>query len=168
MSVLDIVFIFILVGFAFIVYQNGFVKEIFSKLAVIIGGIVAIFFSPYFALTVLKPMDYIKSNMILKNDIILYLISFLCIFSIVYLIIKVIGSIVGFVFEVPILKGLDHSLGIVLGLLEGGIIICLIIELMQIQSIFSSANIIENSKIATFFITYILPNIELQIQNYIK
>ena len=168
MNVLDMVFLCILFGFAFVVYQNGFVKEVFSKLAFIVGGLVAVLFSPYFALAILRPIDYVKNNVILKNNLILYIISFICVFSIVYLIIKIVGSIIGIVFEFPILKGLDHSLGILLGLVEGSIIICLIIELMQIQSIFSSMDIIANSKIATLFINYILPNMEAEIRNYIK
>ena len=75
---------------------------------------------------------------------------------------------VGMIFELPILKGLDRSLGILLGLLEGSIIICLIIELMQLQSVFLPSNIIENSKIAMFFINYVLPSMELQMQQYIR
>jgi len=167
MNVLDIIFLFILLGFTFIVYQNGFVKEVFAKLAFIVGGLIAIFFAPYFALTILKSFDYVKNSMILKNDLLLYAISFVCLFSIVFLIIKIIGNIVGLIFEFPILKSLDRALGAILGLLEGSIIICIIIELMQIQSIFSFANLIENSKIATFFIDYILPN-GVQIGNYIR
>ena len=161
MNVLDIIFLIILLGFTFIVYQNGFVKEVFSKLAFITGGLLAVFFSPYFALTILKPMDYVKNNMILQNDFFLYAISFVCIFSIVYLIIKIIGSMIGFIFEFPILKSLDKSLGAILGLLEGSIVVCLIIELMIMQSIFSFADIIANSRIAVFFIHYILLNIKL-------
>lgn len=168
MNILDIVFLCILFVFAFVVCQNGFVKEVFSKLAFIVGCLVALLFSPYFALTILRPIDYVKNNIILKNNLILYIISFICVFSIVYLIIKIIGSMIGVVFEFPILKGLDRSLGILLGLVEGCIIICLIIELMQIQSIFSSSDIIANSKIATFFINYILPNMEEKMRNYIK
>lgn len=167
MNVLDIIFLFILLGFTFIVYQNGFVKEVFAKLAFIVGGLIAIFFAPYFALTILKSFDYVKNSMILKNDLLLYAISFVCLFSIVFLIIKIIGNIVGLIFEFPILKSLDRALGAILGLLEGSIIICIIIELMQIQSIFSFADLIGNSKIATFFIDYILPN-GVQIGNYIR
>ena len=162
MNILDIVFLLILLSCAFTVYKNGFVKEVFSKLAFIVGGIVAIFFSPYFAVNILK------SFVSIKNNLLLYIISFFLVFSIVYLIIKIVGSMVGIIFEIPILKGLDRSLGILLGLVEGSIIICLIIELMQIQSIFSSMDIIANSKIATFFINYILPNMEAEIRNYIK
>lgn len=150
MSLLDIIFLCILLVFTFSVYQKGFINEIFAKLAFIIGGLVAVFLSPYFALNVLTSFISIKSNLLL------YIISFLFLFSIVYLIIKMIGSIIGYIFEFPILKSLDHSLGAILGLLEGSIIVCLIIELMLMQSIFPCQNIIVNSKIATFFVKYIL------------
>lgn len=150
MSLLDIIFLCILLIFTFSVYQKGFINEIFAKLAFIIGGLVAVFLSPYFALNVLTSFISIKSNLLL------YIISFLFLFSIVYLIIKMIGSIIGYIFEFPILKSLDHSLGAILGLLEGSIIVCLIIELMLMQSIFPCQNIIVNSKIATFFVKYIL------------
>ena len=162
MNILDIVFLLILLSCAFTVYKNGFVKEVFSKLAFIVGGMVAIFFSPYFAVNILK------SFVSIKNNLLLYIISFFLVFSIVYLIIKIVGSMVGIIFEIPILKGLDHSLGILLGLIEGSIIICLIIELMFMQPIFPCHEIVSNSKIAIFFINYILPNMELQMQQYIK
>lgn len=162
MNILDIVFLLILLSCTISVYRNGFVKEVFSKLAFIVGGVVAIFFSPYFALNVLKSLISIRNNLLL------YIISFICVFSIAYLIIKIIGNMVGMIFELPILKGLDRSLGILLGLLEGSIIICLIIELMQLQSVFLPSNIIENSKIAMFFINYVLPSMELQMQQYIR
>ena len=122
MSLLDIIFLCILLIFTFSVYQKGFINEIFAKLAFIIGGLVAVFLSPYFALNVLT------SFISIKNNLLLYIISFLLLFSIVYLIIKMIGSI----------------------------IVCLIIELMLMQSIFPCQNIIVNSKIATFFVKYIL------------
>lgn len=150
MSVLDIIFLCILLVFAFGVYQKGFIKEVFSKLAFIAGGVVGVFFSPYFAFNVLKPIVSIKNNFIL------YIISFVCLFSIIYLIIKIIGCMVGMIFEFPILKSLDRSLGVILGLLEGSIIVFLIIELMIMQSIFPCKDIIETSKIASFFIKYIL------------
>jgi len=150
MSLLDIIFLCILLIFTFSVYQKGFINEIFAKLAFIIGGFVAVFLSPYFALNVLT------SFISIKNNLLLYIISFLFLFSIVYLIIKMIGSIIGYIFEFPILKSLDHSLGAILGFLEGSIIVCLIIELMLMQSIFPCQNIIVNSKIASFFVKYIL------------
>ena len=150
MSVLDIIFLCILLALTFSVYQKGFVKEVFAKLAFIIGGIVAVFFSPYFALNVLTSMISIRNNLLL------YIISFLCLFSIVYLVIKIIGSMIGYIFEFPILKSLDRSLGAILGLLEGSIIVCLIIELMLMQSIVPCKDIIASSKIATFFVKYIL------------
>ena len=150
MSLLDIIFLCILLIFTFSVYQKGFINEIFAKLAFIIGGFVAVFLSPYFALNVLT------SFISIKNNLLLYIISFLFLFSIVYLIIKMIGSIIGYIFEFPILKSLDHSLGAILGFLEGSIIVCLIIELMPMQSLFPCQNIIVNSKIASFFVKYIL------------
>ncbi|MGP1437941.1 MAG: CvpA family protein [Treponema sp.] len=150
MNVLDIIFLCILLGFTFIVYMSGFIKEVFSKLAFIVGGLIAVVFSPYFALDVLRPIISIKNNLLL------YIISFLCLFSIVYLIIKIIGSVIGFIFEFPILKSLDRSLGAILGLLEGSIIVFFIIELMVMQSIFPCDELIANSKIATFFVNHIL------------
>lgn len=149
-SYFDLTCILLFFSFAFAVYKKGFVKEVFSKLSWIVAALIA------FTLTSTVGMGIAKKIMSINSPPLLYLISFVVIFVISYVIIKMIGSFVDTVTNLPILNELNRALGIVLGLLEAAIIIAFIVELLLLQEVLPREVWMKNSKIAPFFIQYIL------------
>ena len=123
-NILDIIFIIIMLLLAFHGSVAGFIKEFFSKIAIVVGIFVAVVFydqlSPFL-------LDYIKSDFITK------ILSFLMIFILGYLIVRVIQHFVGNIFDGEILAGLDKVLGFFLGAIEGLLIVCVILILFYAQ-----------------------------------
>jgi membrane protein required for colicin V production len=60
-------------------------------------------------------------------------LAFLLIFVATYVIIKLVEKILGWIFKGEILKSLDRSLGFLLGLIEGVVIVALIVLLLNVQ-----------------------------------
>lgn len=150
LTVLDILFAVILLSFVVAIYRRGFVNEIFSKLSWIGGAVLALLFTPLFAFTQLK--EFIK----IENEPILYFISFSILFIFAFFVIKLIGYFVGSIFTFPILDTLNHVLGALLGLLEAFIIISIILEILLMQNFISPHVWLKGSKLAPFFIQYLL------------
>ena len=150
MNVLDILFILILVSLVVATYRRGFVQEAFSKLSWVGSAVLSLVLTPLFAFTYIK--DFTK----IENEPILYFISFSSLFVAFYFIIKIIGLIVGSIFELPVLDNLNHVLGALLGLLEALIIISVVLEILLMQNFVSQQVWLKGSKLAPFFIQYLL------------
>ena len=150
MSILDFIFIGILISLAFLIYRRGFIEEIFSHLAWIVSSILSLILAPLFAYTVIFRITKIE------NAILLYLIAFISLFILFYLIIRIIGAFVDSFFQFPILKDLNKILGAILGLIEGIIIISIILQLLLLQPFVSIDVWMKDSIIAPIFIKYIL------------
>ena len=146
----DLACVILFVSFALAVYKKGFVQEVFSKLSWIIAALIAFTFTSTIGVNLAKKLTH------LETEPLLYLISFVAIFVISYVILKVIGSFIGTVTELPILNELNKGLGIVLGLLEATLLIAFILEILLVQDVFPRDAWIKDSKIAPFFIQYTL------------
>ncbi len=149
-NILDIIFALVLLSFSITVYKRGFVIEFFSKLAWIGSAIIAFFFSPLFGIGLVGRVTG------LTNEPLLYIISFILLFTISHVAIKGIGNIVGNIFTLPLLDSINKILGFFLGLIEGSIIIAIVIEILLLQSYIPRSSWIGNSIIIPFFITYVL------------
>lgn len=150
MNILDILFALITLSLVIATYRRGFVEEFFSKLSWIGGAVLALLFTPLFAFTVIK--DFTK----LESEPILYFVSFSLLFLIAFFSIKIIGYLIGSIFELPMLDSLNHVLGALLGLLEALIIICIILEVLLMQNFVPQQTWMKGSKLAPFFIQYFL------------
>ena len=124
LTFIDIVFTIIVLLFAVIAAAHGFIKELFSKLAVILGIVVAISFfarlSPYM-------------EQVIHNKAVATVVSFLLLFVATYLLVKIIQQLVGAAFRGEILRGLDRTLGFVFGAVEGLVVVSLILILVNAQ-----------------------------------
>jgi len=149
-SYFDLACVIIFFSLAFSVYKRGFVKEIFVRFAWIIATLISFTFTSSVGMNITKRLTNIQFKPLG------YLISFVFVFVISYVIIKIIASFIDTVAELPILNELNKALGIILGLLEASIIIAIIIELLLLQNFFPPEKWLENSKIAPFFMQYIL------------
>ena len=150
MNILDILFILILFSFLIATYRRGFVDAVFSKLSWIGGAVFAFLFTPLFA------FNYAKGFTNLESGPILYFISFSILFLISFFVIKLLGHVVGSFFELPVLYTLNHVLGALLGLLEALIIISIILEVLLMQNFIPQQTWMSGSKLAPFFIQYLL------------
>ena len=146
----DIVFILVIVFITARCIIKGFLSEIMSA-ASVIGGVVAGFvFSPFLTSFVEKNLNISWWNS---------LISFLIIFLVVYLVVKLLERVFcGFIERVS-LERLDRSLGLFLGLLEGGIIVIFLVTIIDAQPFFPSESILGGSVAAEIVrkMIYFLP-----------
>ena len=134
--VIDWIFGIIIVVFAVSGLIKGFVDNVFGKLAFIAGIICGWIFYKSLATTLLKDIKVPYAANIL---------SFLLIFVVVFLIIKLAQMIVSKIFEWSILKSLDRTLGFIFGIVEGGAVVCLIIFLLSVQPFFDVSGILDGS-----------------------
>ena len=134
--VIDWIFGIIIVVFAVSGLIKGFVDNVFGKLAFIAGIICGWIFYKSLATTLLKDIKLPYAANIL---------SFLLIFVVVFLIIKLAQMIVSKIFEWSILKSLDRTLGFIFGIVEGGAVVCLIIFLLSVQPFFDVSGILYGS-----------------------
>ena len=134
--VIDWIFGIIIVVFAVSGLIKGFIDNVFGKLAFIAGIICGWIFYKSLATTLLKDIKVPYAANIL---------SFLLIFVVVFLIIKLAQMIVSKIFEWSILKSLDRTLGFIFGIVEGGAVVCLIIFLLSVQPFFDVSGILDGS-----------------------
>ena len=143
-AIIDWIFSVFVLIFAVIGVIKGFIDNIFGKLAVILGMLLAYIFYKKTGEVVLKSM-----NAGALRD----LLSFLLIFIVVFLTIKIIQMIVSKIFEFSILKSLDRTLGFFFGALEGLCIVGFMIFILQIQPFIPIQGLFNDS----FFYEHMMP-----------
>ncbi len=121
---IDIVFSIIVLLFGVIAAAHGFIRELFSKLAVILGIVVSVSFFG-------KLAPYIEQ--VIHNKAVATVVSFLLLFIATYLLVKIIQQLVGAAFRGEILRGLDRTLGFVFGAVEGLIVVSIVLILVHAQ-----------------------------------
>ena len=135
-SILDLVFLSIVVLFAVLGVVRGFIKELFARGAPVLGLWAAVllyrrvneFFEPY-----------------IKIHILSLIVSFLMVFIVVYIILMIVRNIVSGIFGGEILKGLDRILGFAFGIVEGLALVALLLILLQAQPWFDVSELLEQS-----------------------
>ncbi len=147
---IDIFFIIIIVLFSILVAIKGFVAEFFGKAAFGLAIISAVLFfdnlTPFIASLIPVPVIPI-------------IVSFILIFSAVYIVLKFIQVITKKIFfSGPVMGGLDRSLGFILGLVEGVVICAFICVLMTIQPFLDLNSVLADS----FFFAILQPLIGLE------
>ena len=143
---LDIVFIVLISAAAIRCAFKGFVAEVMSFAALILGVVAAVFFSKAGATLIDTYIGFSNWNQI---------IAFLIIFVAVYLFVKLLEGILHRLFDKIHLEKLDRVLGFFLGLAEGGLAVALLVYLMRVQPIFDMEALLSNSTIARFVLDII-------------
>lgn len=133
---IDIVFFIVLLVFGIMACAKGFIKELFGKLSVFAGLFAAVFFcgrlSPYL-------------EKIIRSKAVCAVVSFILLFITVFLLVKIIQTIISGAFKGEILKSLDRVLGFAFGVLEGLVIVCLFLVLIEAQPWFDPAPVAGDS-----------------------
>ncbi len=140
MNWLDIVITIPLLWFTYKGLRNGFVIELASLAALILGIFVAMYFS-YYAEGYLSEHSNIPEKY-------LYVISFLITFAVVAIIVIIIGKVIHKLFEVIALGLLNRIAGGIFGLLKAALLLSLLIYFLNMfdaGSRFLSKEVKENS-----------------------
>ncbi len=160
LAVFDIIGILILLAGGVRCAFRGFVAEFLSALAIITGLAAALIFTsalspllaPYLGETIWTPI-----------------VSFLLIFLLGYVLIKIIESTLYRIIERVQLEKLDQALGFFLGVVEGFLLLALLVFVLQLQSVVEIGPFLEESFLARF-LQQIIPVgaqfLEERLQNY--
>lgn len=135
-TVIDWIFAGVILLFALAGVIKGFIDNIFGKLAWILGIILACLFYDEGAVYLLP---------FIKNQTLTNVLSFLAVFIIVFIIIKLIQIFISKIFEWSILKSLDRTLGFFFGAAEGLAVVGLFIFLIHAQPFFDVSRIFDGS-----------------------
>ena len=145
MSALDWVFVVFILIIAIVGLFKGFIKHIFGKLSIVLGIWGAFLFYKYLTPYVQKMI----SNTFLADAIafvLIFLVKFVfCNFLVIYLVIMIIGSILGKTFDGEIFNGLDRFLGFLIGAVEGLAFVALFLFLISSQPWFDITSITNSS-----------------------
>lgn len=136
LAFIDIFFLVILIFTVINAAIKGFVHEFFSKAAFFLGIFIAAVFYP-------KLDVYISRGITI--EILSKIISFIVIFIAVYLVVRLVQIIVKKAFSGEIMSGLDHSLGVFVGIAEGVILIALVLVILYMQPWFDVTDVLKNS-----------------------
>ena len=138
LTLLDVIFLVIILTIALIAMARGFIKAIFSKLCWIFGLIFAILFYKRLAVQMVS---------LVHNQTLSYILCFFLIFVVVFLIIKIIQVLLERVFGGEIMKGLDRALGFFFGLVEGILFVFVVSFILINQPWFDFSKLFEGSLI---------------------
>ncbi len=154
---LDIIFFAIILLLAIHGTIAGFIKEFFSKAAIVLGVFVSVMFfknlSPYL-------------NRHIESIFVSQIVSFLLLFILVYLIVRLIQHFVGNFFEGEILNGLDRVMGFFFGAAEGLLIVCIVLILFYAQPWFDLGPLVIESFFHKTFYELLAAPVNI-VQDYI-
>lgn len=146
-SIIDLVFVGLIGLFMIRCYLKGFVTEIFSMAAVVLGLLAALFLHKSGA-------EYLKNQFWHDANIVLLKIgAFIILFIFVFVVIKIIEKMLTNIIDAVSLTSADSYLGIIFGLAEGLVVVSLILFLLKIQPLFDSTAMLNDS----VFARYLLP-----------
>lgn len=149
---LDAIFAIIILVFAVIATFKGFVNEVFGKVSFFLSLFVAFSFAGF-----LEP----SMSMFIPYQILSVILSFVVIFAVTYLGLRIIQHFVHKLFENDILGGLDRALGFLLGLFEGVVIVCFLLVIFVTQPWFPEfSEIVQNGFFYKIFYVLISSPVE--------
>jgi membrane protein required for colicin V production len=139
LAIIDIVFIVLIFILVIRCALRGFISEIMSMAAGVLGVLSAILFY--------KPgAAFVRTKILADMQVVPELIAFVVLVAIVFFCIKVLQHIIqDIISRVNLLEGFDHALGLIFGLLEGLVLVCLILFVINIQPLFNPASLLEHS-----------------------
>ena len=145
-SVLDWVFIILIALFVIRCYLKGFIGEILSMAAIVLGLLASLFFYKNGA-------EYLRARFWPELKTIPEIIAFVALFLIVFVVIKLLEIMLKGIIQGVKLGGADRFLGVVFGFAEGIAVISLVLFLLRIQPLFDPSSILSDS----FFARLLLP-----------
>jgi len=147
-GVLDIVFIILIALFVIRCYLKGFISELLSMAAIVLGLLASLFFYKNGA-------EFVRAQFMPDTKIVPEVIAFISLFLIVFIIIKFLEAIFkNIIYEVK-LGNVDRFLGVIFGLAEGIAVVSLVLFLMRIQPLFDPSSLLSDSIFARLLLPLI-------------
>ena len=148
-AIIDIVFFAIVAILTLRCAVRGFVSELMSMAAMILGLFTSIFFFRSGA-TIIRGR-FLPGMMIIPE-----IIAFVLLFLIVFAAAKLIEMLLKSIIEAIQFGGADRFLGILFGFAEGIVIVCLLLFLINIQPFFDPASLLRGSIFAELLLPFIM------------
>jgi membrane protein required for colicin V production len=127
---------------------KGFVGEVFSMAAIILGILCALFFYK-------NGGEFLRTTFWPGLKVIPEVIAFISLFIIVFIVVKILESMFKGIIERVKLSGIDRFLGTILGLAEGIAVVSLVLLLLKIQPLFDPSSILSDSVFAKILLPLI-------------
>jgi membrane protein required for colicin V production len=138
LAIIDIVFIALIFILVIRCALHGFIAEIMSMAAVVLGLLAAfLFYKPGAA--------FVRTKILADMAVVPELIAFIALLAIVFFAIKILEHIIQDIISRINLGGLNHALGLVFGVLEGLLLVSLLLFVINIQPLFNPASLLEHS-----------------------
>ncbi len=155
MSIMDWVFVAIVVLLAVRCFARGFVRELLSVAAYAVGILAGLMFSN-------SLIDFAAPKLGIAEwpPTVLYLMAFLVCFVAGFLIMKLIAKLIHEGLEAANLDVFDKVLGLVLGIGEGLIVVSLVLVVLDMQSFLDVDALLSGSLFASTILPIIGPTIQ--------
>jgi len=146
MVVIDIIFIGLIALFVIRCYLKGFISEVLSMAAIVLGLLSALFFHQNVG-------AFFRTQFGMEMPVVPEVIGFIALLVVVFIIIKLLEMLLKSIIEGVRLGKLDRLLGILFGLAEGIVVVSLILFLLKIIPFFDETSLLSDS----FFAKILLP-----------
>jgi len=146
LSVIDIVFILIILLFVLRCFLKGFISELLSMAAIVLGLLASLFFYKNGA-------EFLRARYWPDMKVIPEIIAFVALFLIVFIIIKFLEMMLKEIIRGIKLGDADRFIGIIFGIAEGIVVVSLILFIIRIQPLFDPSSLLSDS----IFARIILP-----------
>jgi membrane protein required for colicin V production len=147
-SALDVIFLLIVILFVIRCYLKGFISEVFSMAAIVLGFLASLFFYK-------RGGEYLRTQFWNDMKIIPEVIAFIALFLIVFIAVKLLEALLKGVINGIKLGGADRFLGVIFGLAEGIAVVSLVLLVLRIQPLFDPSGILSDSVFASFLLPFI-------------
>ncbi|GHV17699.1 hypothetical protein FACS189493_5780 [Spirochaetia bacterium] len=148
LEIIDIIFIVLILIMVIRAGLRGFIEELMSMAAVVLGLGGAFFFYS-------RGGVYIRGKFMGDTPVLPEILAFVVLFLIVFLAVKLLEYILRDIIDRVNLDGVDHFLGLLFGVVEGVVLVALILLVISIQPLFDPAPLLENSVFARFLLPFI-------------
>jgi len=145
-SAIDITFIGLIGLFMIRCYLKGFISELLSMAAIVLGLLASLYFYKNGGI-------YIRERFAMDIKIVPEVIAFIALFIIVFIVVKLLEILLKGIIENVRLGGVDRFLGILFGIAEGLAVVSLLLFLLKVQPLFDPTRLLEDS----FFARLLLP-----------
>ena len=146
---IDIIFILVIAVFVLRCFLKGFVSEVLSMAAVVLGLIASIYFHK-------TGGAFLKENYMPNHEAIANILAFIALFLIVFIVVKIFAIMIKNIVEGIKLGKVDRFLGIIFGLAEGFVVVSLVLFLLKIQPLFDPEPVLSNSFFAGLLLPFII------------
>ena len=145
-TVLDFIFVALVLIFIIRCYLKGFISELLSMAAIVLGLLASLYFYK-------NGGEFLRNRFMPEMKTIPEILAFIALFLIVFLVIKLLEIMLKGIINEIRLGGADRFLGIIFGFAEGLAVVSLILFVLRIQPLFDPSPILSDS----FFAGLLLP-----------